>query len=292
MRIIILTWMILISSIAIFAQNYVLFKNGATLEYDKSKFLKGAWKVTLPDHTEKIFDENEIDGFIYSKKEKVKYVRKLSLTAERPTEIEKDIEGSINVYHFQYLYSGGGSNTEWYLEKGGYFEMILELGDILPGKESKLARIQTLKKLMSDQPKIIQELDGDDFKPKIKNLINLISKYNTLNFDSLKIDHKSLTNCIFYLRSGDEIGTLAVNDSQVQKISSKLPSVFKASHTTFSKVCLKIDEVNSCGIIKLIPHFVNYFEVSRDGDKITIERINSRVAQSHILYNRNNESKK
>lgn len=271
------------------SQEYVLFRSGVTLEVSKWKFDNQILKVTQSDGAKKEFPTNEVDGIIYGKKGKVKYFRNLNATDDKPTSIDKIAGGAINLYLFTFRTAGqyGTTISELYFEKGDFFGMAPSSGSLFEGKAGRQEKIEWLKRLMSNQVAIVDELSDPEFKPKFDNLVSLVKKYNLLEYSSkIEADSTTLANCIFYLKRGNEIGTLTVNDSFNQKITSKTPSVAKASHVKNSKVCVKMGDSNFCTIFKVTPHFVNYFELSIEDNQLQIELKHSNVAQSQMLYNR------
>lgn len=269
------------------SQEYVLFRNGSTLEVLKWKFDRQVLKVTQKDNSKREFTAIEVDGIIDSKKEKVKYFRNLSADSKEPTSVEKIVTGGINLYQFTYRTGGqyGSTISEIFLEKGDLFELV-PTSDLFDGKAGRVEKVEWLKRLLSSQAAIVNELNDPSFKPKDKNIIDIVTRYNLLEYSPVKEDDNLLASCVFYLKKGNDVGQLTVNDNFSQKINSKYPSVAKASQTNTSKACVKIGESNLCTIFKVTPHFINYFELSIDEDKVNIELKSSIIAQRHMLYNR------
>jgi hypothetical protein len=175
------------------------------------------------------------------------------------------LRGKINSYSYPVPFTtqDDESSNYLFLEKDGQTDMIFPYSF----GSTKENSIKAFKKYIGDSEDILKEVNAPDYQHDFDNVARLVNTYNLLTYKPLAGPEDPKAIITFYrMKQGEskkEKVRLFLDGKEVGFNPYNIRNI-EVSTENLQKLCLKSDEAETCLLIKGLPYFRLYYQVSLD----------------------------
>ena len=282
------------------AQSFFLLKNGEIIEAKKYKIKDKADAVEIKKPSPSIIPIKDIDylvnknGEVFYIKDRVNYISPLQgdwYTTMDPdyAMMEKFIEGKITIYTYTVSYNAGqygGQQTVVYsfIEKDDKFEEIFNSELFESGKKKNK---EAFSEYFADDTEIRDQLMSEDFKANVKNVLDLIRKYNLRAYDeSRQITSDKNAQIILYRGYTNQAKALEaeieINGEKITLADMHYKQV-KVPDSKPVKICVDNGKTEYCDLVSGSQHVIKHYEVQlKLNGEIEVEIKNKKQFQRYL----------
>ena len=280
----------LLSFIILNAQSFLVLNNGQKIEYKKFKIKDKLQSIEIKKPKPALIKITDINYLVNDKNE-IRYIKD-RVNEVSPLQVdwnttmdpdyaimEKIVEGKISILNYSTAsthYAGpdgmstySNSKTYYFIEKEGVFRQIFTAG-LLENKKKN--NQNTLSGYFSDDEKILNRINSDDFEANAKNVLDLIREYNVHAYEKASVNTEAeLTDAIVFRGySNQNEKLIAEIELEDQKFSLTKMAYrrIKLLDEKPMKICASNGENELCDLIKGSKYMIKYVEVilKKNGD--------------------------
>jgi len=262
-----------------YCQSGLVLKSGKTIPYSRMEAQPTYLEVwpSLEKGKKKIAIDSVVGYYKFDDNKDIFKVKVPEVTGDSEIDYQFlpfSARGKINTYDYivPYLPANDPAGHYLYLQKGDKFDLLFPYSF----GSSKAKSIETLKSYIRDEPSILEIVEGSTYEHTVKNVEQLINKYNLLSFMPTASQNDPQALVSFYrMKKGEskEPLTLSLDGKEFTIDTYKMINI-NISTKNLMKLCVGGSQTKTCKLILGLPYFRVYYQVglSKTGEATIVNK--------------------